>query len=138
MKSENLQKMAYLYLCCEKDRELLLGKREMKYYDFRRLLFLINHIKLRDYGVSFWNRFSGKFLKNIKALEAVYDEESERGVFYQDIEFSLLEEDNWIEDFIRNAPEDVQEWLKVYVRNLDPERQELVDMLKCGMELENA
>lgn len=82
--------------------------------------------------------FSGKFLKNIKALEAAYDEESENGVFYQDIEFSLLEEDNWIEDFIRNAPEDVREWLKVYVRSLDPEREELVDMLKCGMELENA
>ena len=62
----------------------------------------------------------------------------ENGVFYQDIEFSLLEEDNWIEDFIRNAPEDVREWLKVYVRSLDPEREELVDMLKCGMELENA
>lgn len=138
MKSEDLQKMAYLYFCGEKDRELLWGKREMKYYDFRRLLFLINHIKFWDYGASFWNRFSGKFLKNIKALEAVYNEESENGVFYQDIEFSLLEEDNWIEDFIRNTPEDVREWLKVYVRNLDPEREELVDMLKCGMELENA
>jgi len=81
MKSEDLQKMAYLYFCGEKDRELLWGKREMKYYDFRRLLFLINHIKFWDYGASFWNRFSGKFLKNIKALEAVYDEESENGVF---------------------------------------------------------
>lgn len=49
-----------------------------------------------------------------------------------------MEEDNWIEDFIRNAPEDVREWLKVYVRNLNPEREELVDMLECGMELENA
>ncbi len=130
MEKSDLEKIAYLYLCGAKDRELLLEKREMKYYDFRRLLFLIEYVRFEDYAFSFWNQFSGKFIKNIEALEAIQDEESSRGIFYEDVEFGFLEEEKWIGEFIQNAPKDIRGWLKKYVSSLEPGRGEMREIFK--------
>lgn len=130
MEKGELEKTVYLYLCGARDRELLMEKREMKYYDFRRLLFLIGYIRFEDYAASFWNQFSGNFIKNIEALEAILDEESARGVFYEDVEFVFWEEEKWIEEFTKNVPKDIRRWVKEYVDSLEPERGEMKEIFR--------
>lgn len=132
MKRTDLEKMTYFYLCGEKDRNLLLGKSEMKYSDFRRLLFLVNYMKLYGLSIFIWNQFAGKFEKDIDALEAIQDEESARGVYYVDMEYELREEAAWVKDFMKEVPGDVREWLAGYLKRQDEEREELLEILERG------
>lgn len=52
MQRKDLEKMAFLYLCSEKDRKLLFKQEDMKFYDFRRLLFLTHHMKIHDFYIT--------------------------------------------------------------------------------------
>lgn len=135
MQRKDLEKMAFLYLCSEKDRKLLFKQEEMKFYDFRRLLFLTHHMKIHDFYITIWNEFVVDFMDNIDALEEIHSDCDEKEFIYWELEFDLKEQDKWIEDFIENSPEDMREWTRNYMHTQDPIHENLIDMMNSGIEL---
>lgn len=116
MKTKDLEKLAYLYLSCSKDRKILLGEIPMKYYDFRRLTYLIGCIGFSEYASHVWRRHVEEFKENIDAYEKIQEEKRFFKDSYDDLEYELKEEEGWVNDFIQYAPFWVRKWLREYLQ----------------------
>lgn len=111
MKKLVMERMAYLYLSSEKERNLLLEKEQMKFYDFRRHDYLTGFLGLSNLNTYIWNHFSGRFKDYFDAIEKLaYQEEK-----YEDFEYDWQEQENWIKEFCENASESEQKWLQQWV-----------------------
>ena len=75
MEEKDRERFAFLYLCKEEDRELLLGRRKMEFSDFDRLTYLADFLGFEAYALEIWNRFAGNFEKEFQQME----EELEQG-----------------------------------------------------------
>lgn len=100
MKLKDLERFAFLYLCKEEDRELLLGKKEMKFSDFDRLTYLADFFGFETYAVEIWNQYAGAFQKEFQHVEDVMEQKED--VFFQE-EISV--QNGWIFDFCKGAPD---------------------------------
>lgn len=135
METYDLQQYTFLYLCSKKDRRLLLGKQEMKFHDFRRFMFLVEHMGFKEYWTLLWNRFSGQFDDQIDALEEIWEESYETGSSYLDLDYETLEEERWVEDFISHMPMYIRKKMRAYMLSLNPDWEDAVEMAHAGMEI---
>ena len=57
MEQAKIEQLAFLYLCSEHDKRLLLKKEKMQLADFDRLTYLIYHLGFKEYHIkkSGWN-----------------------------------------------------------------------------------
>lgn len=108
-----LERLAYLYLVCERDRMILSEKEEMRFTDFRKHEFLTTFLELDDYNAYLWNYFSDRFKEKFDAIIGMIVQETEP---YTDSESDWEEQEEWIAEFCRNAPESEQEWLEKWVQ----------------------
>ena len=51
MEQAKIEQLAFLYLCSEHDKRLLLKKEKMQLADFDRLTYLIYHLGYRQYKI---------------------------------------------------------------------------------------
>ena len=65
MEQAKIEQLAFLYLCSEHDKRLLLKKEKMPLADFDRLTYLIYHFGFKEYHIKVWMEFAGEF-KNQK------------------------------------------------------------------------
>ena len=108
MEQAKIEQLAFLYLCSEHDKRLLLKKEKMPLADFDRLTYLIYHFGFKEYHIKVWMEFAGEFKKEWDCLEAL----QEMGGCVGNIgntEIKLHE--LWIRDFYKNAPKENREWI---------------------------
>lgn len=104
MRREDLEKFAFLYMCREKDRDILLGKEKMTFSDFDRLLYLTEILGLNFYRQEIWNVFAGQFEEQFQQLEQLY-EETFSLVSYAPEETEEEQRLQWLQDFCKSAPD---------------------------------
>ena len=63
MEQVKIEQFAFLYLCSEHDKRLLLKKEKMPLADFDRLTYLIYHFGFKEYHIKVWMEFAGEFKK---------------------------------------------------------------------------
>lgn len=111
MHQKDIERFAFLYLCGQRDRELLAGRENMTFQDFDRLIYITASLGFNQMNLEIWNRFSPKFTEQLGAMEKLYEENGEN------MEFREYEEDEtfhnkWVIDFCSGAPnEEVRELL---------------------------
>ncbi len=64
MEQAKIEQLAFLYLCNEHDKRLLLKKEKMPLADFDRLTYLIYHLGFKEYHIKVWMEFAGDFKRN--------------------------------------------------------------------------
>ena len=75
MEQAKIEQLAFLYLCSEHDKRLLLKKEKMQLADFDRLTYLIYYLGLKEYHIKIWMEFAGDFKKEWDCLEALRETE---------------------------------------------------------------
>jgi len=73
MEQAKIEQLAFLYLCSEHDKRLLLKKEKMLLADFDRLTYLIYHLGFKEYHIKVWMEFAGDFKKEWACLEALQE-----------------------------------------------------------------
>ena len=71
MEQAKIEQLAFLYLCSEHDKRLLLKKEKMQLADFDRLTYLIYHLGFKEYHIKVWMEFTGDFKKEWECLNAL-------------------------------------------------------------------
>ena len=64
MEQAKIEQLAFLYLCSEHDKRLLLKKEKMPLADFDRLTYLIYHLGFKEYHIKVWMEFAGTSKRN--------------------------------------------------------------------------
>ena len=59
MHQSDIERLAFLFLCGKRDREILLGKEKMTFSDLDRLMYVTDFLGLKLYNLEIWNEFSG-------------------------------------------------------------------------------
>lgn len=104
MRREYLERYAFLYMCGDKDRKLLLGKEKMTFSDFNRLLYIAGVLELDFYRQEIWNMFSVQFREQFSELEQLY-EDTFSFVSYAQEETEEEQKQQWLEEFFNNTPD---------------------------------
>ncbi len=73
MEQAKIEQLAFLYLCSEHDKRLLLKNEKMPLADFDRLTYLIYHLGFKEYHIKVWMEFAGNFKKEWVCLEALQE-----------------------------------------------------------------
>lgn len=102
MEQAKIEQLAFLYLCSEHDKRLLLKKEKMPLADFDRLTYLIYHFGFKEYHIKVWMEFAGEFKKEWDCLEALHETGGCVGnIGNTESEIKLHE--LWIRDFIKRT-----------------------------------
>ena len=111
MEQAKIEQLAFLYLCSEHDKRLLLKKEKMQLADFDRLTYLIYHLGFKEYHIKIWMEFAGDFQKEWDCLEAL----QETGGCVGNIDSTESEDrlhEMWIQEFCKNTPMEIREWIR--------------------------
>lgn len=111
MEQAKIEQLAFLYLCSEHDKRLLLKKEKMPLADFDRLTYLIYHFGFKEYHIKVWMEFAGEFKKEWDCLEAL----QEMGGCVGNIgntESGISLHKMWMQNFCKNAPKESREWIQ--------------------------
>lgn len=74
MRQDEIEKLAFFYLCEEEDQNILKKKGKMTYKDFRRFDYLTRRLEFWEYNKKIWEEFSAGFKERISIFSG---EESE-------------------------------------------------------------
>ncbi len=124
MHQKDIEKFAFLYLCGQRDRDILAGKERMTFEDFDRLSYITDFLGLDQMNLEIWNRFSLQFSGQFEALERLLKEDC------RDMECQVYEDDLQLCDrrlmqFCADAPDqETQEYLRKVMNLLTGERDE--------------
>ena len=111
MEQVKIEQFAFLYLCSEHDKRLLLKKEKMPLADFDSLTYLIYHLGFKEYHIKVWMEFAGDFKKEWDCLEAL----QETGGCVGNIDGTESEvklHEMWIQDFCKSTPKEIGEWIQ--------------------------
>lgn len=61
MHQKDMERFAFLYLCGQRDRDLLAGRENMSFQDFNRLVYITDFLGLNLLSLEIWNKFSPQF-----------------------------------------------------------------------------
>jgi hypothetical protein len=124
MHQKDMERFAFLYLCGQRDRELLAGTERMTFEDFDRLAYITDFLGLDQMNLEIWNQFSPQFRGQFQAIERVLEEtcgDREVGVYEDDLRLY----DRWLVQFCADAPDlKAQEYLAEVMDLLMEERNE--------------
>lgn len=104
MQQKDMEKFAFLYLCGQKDRAMLTGKKKMTFQDFDRLVYITDVLGLDQMNLEIWNRFSPQFKEQLNALEGFFKDGCSDSEFREDREDTQAH-DKWFTDFCESAPD---------------------------------
>ena len=111
MEQAKIGQLAFLYLCSERDKRLLLKKEKMQLADFDRLTYLIYRLGFKEYHIKVWMEFAGEFKKEWDCLEALQETRCCVGnIGNTESEIKLHE--MWIRNFCKNTPKEIREWIR--------------------------
>lgn len=111
MEQAKIEQLAFLYLCSEHDKRLLLKKEKMSLADFDRLTYLIYHLGFKEYHIKVWMEFVGNFKKEWNCLEALQETGGcIRNIGNTESEIKLHE--MWIQDFCQDISKEIKDWIQ--------------------------
>ncbi|WP_373241209.1 hypothetical protein [Mediterraneibacter gnavus] len=123
MRQKDIERFAFLYLCGERDRNILLGKEKMTFSDLDRLTYITDFLDLSHYNLDIWDEFSGQFQKQFRLLDKLYDETCDI-VSYDLSECDYRQHELWLIDFCKNAPSDqIRRWLEENIKQICNEKK---------------
>lgn len=111
MEQAKIEQLAFLYLCSEHDKRLLLKKEKMQLADFDRLTYLIYHLGFKEYHIKVWMEFTGDFKKEWECLNALRETGGSVGNIGSTKSEIRLHE-IWIQDFCKNVSTEVRRWIQ--------------------------
>ena len=111
MEQAKIEQLAFLYLCSEHDKRLLLKKEKMLLADFDRLTYLIYHLGFKEYHIKVWMEFAGDFKKEWACLEALQETGGCAGNI-DSTESEIRLHKMWIQDFCKSTPKEIGEWIQ--------------------------
>lgn len=103
MHRRDIEKFAFLYLCGERDRKILVGEERMTFQDFDRLCYITNFLGLDQMNLEIWSRFSPQFKEQFEAVGRLLEENC------KDMEFREYDDDirlhnKWLAEFCAATP----------------------------------
>lgn len=111
MEQVKIEQFAFLYLCSEHDKRLLLKKEKMPLADFDRLTYLIYHLGFKEHHTKVWMEFTGDFKKEWECLNALRETGGSVGNIGSTKSEIRLHE-IWIQDFCKNVSTEVRRWIQ--------------------------
>lgn len=105
MQQKDMERFAFLYLCGQKDRDMLNGKERMTFQDFDRLVYITDVLGLDQMNIEICNRFFKQFKEQFEAL-GWFLEENCGEIKSGECEGDVRIHDKWFSDFCDSAPED--------------------------------
>ena len=116
MHESDIERLAFLFLCGKRDREILLGKEKMTFSDLDRLTYVTDFLGLKLYNLEIWNEFSGQFCEQVLQLELLYDETCSI-VSWDFTEADEHLHDRWLQEFCRHVPDrEIQRQLEKIIK----------------------
>lgn len=116
MHRSDIERLAFLFLCGKRDREILLGKEKMTFSDLDRLMYVTDFLGLKLYNLEIWNEFSGQFCEQVRQLELLYNETCSIVSW----DFTEADEhlyDRWLQEFCRHVPDrEIQRQLEKIIK----------------------
>ena len=104
MHQRDTEWFAFLYLCGEKDRDLLLGREKMTLSDLDRFSYLTDLLNMPKANEEIWNQYGQQFREQFQLLEKMYRESCNLVSFdMSEVDMDLHEK--WIEDFCSQIPD---------------------------------
>lgn len=98
MQQEDIEKMAFFYLCGERDQKILKKTEKMAYLDFQRFDYLTRRLGFWEYNKRIWKEFSAEFKEKIEKERIVDVEQWE-------IEEEMELEDEWWRELTKKHKE---------------------------------
>lgn len=121
MHQKDIEKFAFLYLCGQRDRDILTGKERMTFEDFDRLFYITDFLGLDQMNLEIWNRFSPQFSGQFEAIGRLLKENWDMEP--QGYEDDLRLYDGRLMKFCADAPDqETQEYLLKVMDLLTEER----------------
>ncbi len=122
MHQEDIERFAFLYLCGEHDRALLLEKEKMSFSDFERLIYITELLGLNDCSLEIWNKYAKQFGKQFRELENLNVKSMDIPAISVCTAFGTKEEtegplyERWIREFYQQIPEErIKKQLEIYL-----------------------
>lgn len=113
MQQKDLEKYAFLYLCGQRDRDLLSGKERMKFEDFDRLVYITDYLGFRLLSLEIWNQFSGRFKSRLEEVEQQI-ENNLQYLEFREYEDGIQLPETWITDFYASiSDQEAREYLEL-------------------------
>lgn len=114
MHQKDMERFAFLYLCGQRDRDLLAGRENMTFQDFNRLVYITDFLGLNLLSLEIWNQFSSQFKERLDALEGQL-EENLRDIDAEEYKNDVWPQDEWIEEFCASASNEETE---IFLRSI--------------------
>ena len=68
MRREDMERLVFLYLCDDRERNILLGKLKMQFEDFLKFEYWTKKLEFWEYNKSLWNRYGEAFSQELGSL----------------------------------------------------------------------
>lgn len=91
MRREDMERLAFLYLCDEEDQNILLGKSKMKLEKFLKFEHWTRKLEFWEYNKSLWDRYSRELQSDLEKLGISEMERAEEQKAVERVEFEKLE-----------------------------------------------
>lgn len=115
MYQEDIERFAFMYLCGERDKNILLGKEKMTFEDFERYDYITNALGFMNLNQELWNEYSIRFQEEYRILKSIWEEENE-GKSIEEVEDMIDRQEMWIQDFCKNTPDDAAGQIDSYLQ----------------------
>lgn len=116
MQQKEIEKLAFLFLCGKRDREILTGKRKMSFSDFERLTYMMDLLGMDAYNREIIKEYSEKFEEKIGQLERLEQDMTDG----EDTELAVDVEkyEIWMEEFCSQvANEKIRKEIEMQIKN---------------------
>ena len=118
MQQKEIEKLAFLFLCGRRDREILLGKEKMTFSDFERLTYLIDLLGLNEYNLEIIKGYSAQFEDKFRQVEML-----EREMYINEDSDSVVVDvekyEDWIEEFCSLVPDrEIRKQIEEQIKNM--------------------
>ena len=121
MHQREIERFAFLYLSNTRDKKLLLGKINMTYLDFERLIYITEFLGFHLLNRELWNSYFKRFETRWKVVEQIHEEVP---MEFTDWEGVANTQEEWLHDFCKQiADKKACKKLLVYLAEQYQERE---------------
>lgn len=117
MQQKDIEKLAFLFLCGKRDKDILTGTENMSFSDFERLTYMMDLLGLDAYNLETIKEYYRQFEEQFCNLERIKQEESS-DVEYEPSGIDMEQCDKWIEEFCSHVPDKrIRKWIEDQIKD---------------------
>lgn len=116
MQQKEIERLAFLFLCGQRDRDILTGKKKMSFPDFERLTYMMDLLGMDAYNREIIEEYSEKFEEKIRQLEML-EQEIDDGTD-KELAADTEKYEMWIETFCSQVPDkEIRKQIEMQIKN---------------------